>query len=208
MPHPTHLFFDVDGVLINGFNAHPDYQNRWDTHLKQDLGIDPETFGAAFFGPSFLEIITGKRDVLEALAETLSQLGSTVSARQLLDYWLTKDSVINHPVLELVKKLNLSDKYRLFIATNQEENRKNHLWNVMGFNRYFEDIFHSAKIGITKEEPAYFEMVATLTGQQPINLLMIDDRTSVLAAAKQAGWQTFHLAIPHETKALEEFLLI
>ena len=75
------IFFDLDGVLIDGFHSDPARRVRWDTTLKEDLGIDPDDLVSVFFQGSFLDVIVGKRDCLESLNEILPDISDgSVSA--------------------------------------------------------------------------------------------------------------------------------
>jgi putative hydrolase of the HAD superfamily len=38
------VFFDVDGVLIDGWHANSALSKRWDLTLEADLGVDREAF--------------------------------------------------------------------------------------------------------------------------------------------------------------------
>jgi FMN phosphatase YigB (HAD superfamily) len=41
---PAHIFFDVDGVLVDGFHFNPQYRKVWSANMQADLGIDPAFF--------------------------------------------------------------------------------------------------------------------------------------------------------------------
>lgn len=84
------IFFDVDGVLIDGWHADPARRKRWDADLRRDLGIDPEALQEKFFRPSsegkqhsLMQACTrGDLDLKEALAPVLPSvcMGASPSA--------------------------------------------------------------------------------------------------------------------------------
>lgn len=185
------IFFDVDGVLIHGYHYHEELRHCWDEKIENDLGINREKFCSLFFSPLWGEIITGKRDLKESLDEFLPTIGFSGQSEYLIEYWLENDSKINGELLSFIKKLSTDKDIRLFIATNQEHNRANYLMEKCGFSKYFEDIFHSAKIGFTKTQPEYFEAVDKLIGIQNTKPILFDDTPKVVKAAKEHGWDAY-----------------
>ncbi|MGN7754317.1 hypothetical protein [Sinorhizobium sp. 22678] len=76
------VFFDVDGVLIDGWHADIARRKPWDETIEVDLGVDRDAFQILFFGtpgnrsasPMF-ECVTGRRDLKQALAAILPDVG-------------------------------------------------------------------------------------------------------------------------------------
>jgi putative hydrolase of the HAD superfamily len=75
------------------------------------------------------------------------------------------------------------------IATNQEHNRANYLMNELGFSNYFDEIYHSAKIGFAKPNRSYFEKVMEFVGELDEPPIFFDDTQSVVDAANDFGWE-------------------
>ena len=64
------IFFDVDGVLIDGWHEDSALRTPWDARLREDLGVDRDAFQSLFFavGPDravsrMTECTTGRRDL-------------------------------------------------------------------------------------------------------------------------------------------------
>lgn len=203
----THIFFDVDGVLIDGFHFDPAHRKAWNATMLEDFGIDVAAFNRQMFGPSFGEVMTGKREILPAIQETLEAIGVTHKPEEILAYWLEKDSKINQPVLEVVKDIRSQTDRKLFMATNQERNRADHLWNTLGFAACFDDMFSSSRVGFLKTQPEYFEAIEKALGLNPSQALLVDDTPQVLDVAQARGWMTFHLRHPYEVDELREMVL-
>jgi putative hydrolase of the HAD superfamily len=168
------VFFDVDGVLIDGWHANSALRKPWDATLESDLGINPEAFQHLFFatpvGQSksrMAECIEGRRDLADALAEVLPQLGYRGATEEFIRYWFEKDSNVNAAVLSLAEKIRRRCHARLYIATGQEHHRANYIWNNLGFSNYFDRIFYSAELGYLKKDPRFFEAINRATGMQP-----------------------------------------
>lgn len=200
----THVFFDVDGVLLNGWHADEAHRIRWDITLQADLGISPQDLQEKFFKPHWNNIIVGKEDILPALTESLATLAPTVTPRQLMDYWFEKDARINPEMAELVDSLR--GKYQLYIATNQEHHRAAYIKNLFHHGETFADIFYSARLGVKKENPEFFHRVCTTLNLRPENALLIDDTPAVIASAAEAGLQTLRFADPANFTDLKKML--
>lgn len=208
------VFFDVDGVLIDGWHANPERRKPWDITLEQDIGVSGEALTRTLFMPSGRDTESlisvcarGAADLKDVLAGILPGLGYSGSVDSFLDYWFSKDSNVNPGVLSFVKRLKCSGKFELYLATNQEHHRAAYLWNHLGFKELFQDIFYSARLGILKDQTDFFSTINTQLGirasERP---LFFDDRETVVMTARAAGWdaQIFETA---ETLSKNERLL-
>lgn len=184
------VFFDVDGVLIHGYHTNPAYVRAWDADMLADMGIDPDRFRQEFIFDIFIKrVIVGEMALIDALERRLPSFGYRGSPMAFAHYWLTKDSVLNQPLLEKIRILKACDDIRLFIATNQEHLRANWLWSHLGLHELFEDIFYSARIGVRKPDPRYFDFIDRRIGPQAEPPLFFDDTPAVVAGARAAGWE-------------------
>ena len=184
------VLFDVDGVLIHGYHQKPEKQVKWDATLLADMGIDPDVFRKEFIFDVFAKkVIVGQMSLLEALDRTLPRLGYRGPSMAFAGYWLSKDSNVNAPLLEIVHKLKAQGDSRLFIATNQEHMRAQWLWQQLKFGEAFEDIFHSARVGHRKPHQPYFDWVSNRIGPQDVPPLFFDDSEEVIRAARAHGWE-------------------
>jgi putative hydrolase of the HAD superfamily len=191
------VFFDVDGVLIDGWHARPERRRRWDATIENDLGFDRQAFQREFFGapggpPDSLmhACIRGDRDLKEVLAEVLPSTGYEGSVDDFVTYWFEKDSKLNHAVLDAVKRLSRHNDLELYLATAQEHHRAAYLWNDLDLRALFKEIFYSAKLGHLKTSPAFFDKVNAMLGiRSGDRVLFFDDHESVVAMARAAGWE-------------------
>jgi hypothetical protein len=103
------VFFDIDGVLIDGIHANPQLARRWDTTLEADMGVNPERFTREFIFDVFVKKVSiGQMSVIDALERHLPALGYKGSPMAFHHYWLTRDSVLNQPLLDHVRTLKTS----------------------------------------------------------------------------------------------------
>jgi putative hydrolase of the HAD superfamily len=184
------ILFDVDGVVVHGFHADPLKRRRWDEHIQSDLGIDPQVLSEQFFKGTFtLDVISGRRPLLDALDEFLPTVGYAKSSMSFVSYWLSRDSQLNLPLLDTVRKLRLSGGARLFLATNQEHLRAFHLWSTLGLQHIFDDILYSARLGACKPDPEFFQHASEKIGPGAGPPLLFDDSQRVVDAARTFGWE-------------------
>lgn len=186
------IFFDVDGVIVDGWHADPALRKPWDEAIEKDLGVDRAAFEHLFFarpGAPMIECVSGRRDLKEALAEVLPKTGYDGPVEDFMAYWFERDSNLNREVLACVEALAGIDGLELYLATGQEHYRARYLWNDLGLSRHFAEIFYSARIGCLKHEPRFFEAInADLAIGPDESPLFFDDQPEIVALARKAGW--------------------
>lgn len=184
------VFFDVDGVLVHGYHARPELQRHWDANLLADLGVDPERFRNEFIFDIFIKkVVIGEMSLVEALDRRLPALGYKGSPMVFVNYWLSHDSAINAPLLDVVRQLKARSDLRLYIATNQDHMRALWLWQTMGLGELFEDMFYSARAGVRKPEKGFFDFIEHRIGPQSEPPLFFDDTPKVIDGARKYGWE-------------------
>ena len=183
------VLFDVDGVLVHGYHAKPEKQVRWDRTMQTDLGVDPVRFKAEFIDDIFIKkVIVGQMSLLEALDRTLPRLGYRGPSMAFAGYWLSHDSNVNQPLLDIVARLKAAGT-PLYVATNQEHMRAQWLWQQLKFGELFDDMFHSARIGHMKPARPYFDWIDNRLGRRDTPPLFFDDREDVVKGANAHGWE-------------------
>jgi putative hydrolase of the HAD superfamily len=182
------VFFDVDGVLIHSlFHPEPARRRRWDQHLLEDMGVAPEDL-ASFFDDRFIDVIEGRRSIIEALDRFLPTTGFRGSSLDFLTYWLTQDTNVNVQLVGVVRALRTSYT-KLYLATNQEHVRAFHLWKAVGLRHYFDDMFYAARLGVGKAAREFYGLVDAAIGPQSEPPLFFDDSSRVVRTAAAHGWE-------------------
>ncbi|MEM6843725.1 MAG: HAD-IA family hydrolase [Bacteroidota bacterium] len=186
----TTILFDVDGVLIHGYHAKPEFRKCWDEHLEADLQIKGDDFKRVFIRDAFKrEVLTGKKPLYEALQEVLPQIGYRDDPQILIDYWMERDANVNHELLEHVERLSQHPEVALYIASNQEHVRANYLMGEVGFKKYFKDIFYAARLGALKPTERFFAEIERLLPVHKEEIIFFDDSQEVVNAATEFGWE-------------------
>lgn len=186
------ILFDVDGVLIHS-RFHPDVGKRrmWDAHLLEDTGIEPKRF-QKLFGPEFMDVITGRRSIVDALDAFLPSVGYSGSTLTFLTYWMERDTHLNQGLLEAIIHLRDRSDVRLYLATNQEHVRAAYLWGEFRLAHVFDDMLYAARLGAAKPDPAFFERAAALLPETDQPPLLFDDSRACIEAATTFGWEAVH----------------
>jgi putative hydrolase of the HAD superfamily len=183
------VLFDVDGVLIHSmFHPDPARCRRWDQHMKEDMGVEPQDF-VGFFKERFGPVIRGQKSLISELEGFLPTIGYTGSPMTFLSYWLKNDTHLNLALLQAIKTLARSPDTEIYLATNQEHLRAFYLWHNLGLSHIFSDMFYAARLGEAKPDKAYFSTVDAALGPQSQPPLFFDDGHKNIEAANAHGWE-------------------
>jgi putative hydrolase of the HAD superfamily len=171
------LFLDVDGVIVTG--------DHFSTRLESDHGLTHDVTDV-FFGDAFQKCLVGKADLKQEIAPYLPKWGWDKGVDAFIEYWFTVHSKIDQWVLNLVNQVRAAG-ITPYLATNQEKYRAQYLWEILGFKKYFDNIFASSRVGYLKTEPEFFPSVLQSIGVTPEAVLFCDDAHHSVASAKQVG---------------------
>ena len=190
----VHLIaWDFDGVLNDGFR---DGRAIWADNFEADIGHPIASFREHLSGQHFEDLVTGRRDLRQAVADWAERVGYPHGPDPVLRYWFEKDS---HPVPAMLARLAQlrARGLRQVIATNNEAHRARFIEDEMGYAERVEQVFASGRMGVRKPDAGFFHHIADETGVAPGRILLVDDLEENVAAARAAGWQGFHLRDIH-----------
>lgn len=184
------IFFDVDGVLIDGFHTNPARQNRWDKTIEQDIGIRFGHIEDFIIHGVFPDVLQGRLGFEEELDRWLAQEDYDLKAWQVIEYWHKKDSNLNKDVWGAVQKLSAIKGVELYTATNQTHERIHYLRDHLGFGKCFKDFFYSARLGCLKHDPSYFANIEEELNFNPRmdSHLYFDDDKKNIEVSSARGW--------------------
>ena len=180
------IAWDFDGVLNKG---HQGGFDAWQAEFEADLGVSAAAFTDFIYGDGrFNAVLNGERDLLDLLTDYTTTHAIAHKPQAVLDYWLTKDAVIDAQVLGWLTACPTKG----VIATNTEHRRAAHMWEAMGFKAHMAKIFASGPLGFKKPDGRFFAAIEDWSGLPPAEILLIDDAEKNIHAAQARGWQTFH----------------
>ena len=177
--------FDGDGVLIRPPRLFSEvYEER---HGLRSGSLQP------FYDESFQQAIVGKADLKELIERRRDLWCGDEDVQTLLKDWFTAESYVDDRLVSLIQKIK-SQGALVCLATNQERYRAAYVKDVM-VPSLFDKYFFSSRLGVSKDEPKFFEIVLSelqkdRPGLLPGNILLIDDRQKFLDAAAQTGMAT------------------
>ena len=180
------IAWDFDGVLNKG---HQGGFDAWQAEFEADLGVSAAVFTDFIFSDGkFNAVLNGERDLLDLLTDYTKTHAVPHAPEAVLDYWLTKDAVVDPQVLGWLTACPIQG----VIATNNEQRRADYMWEVMGFKAHMAKIFASGPLGVKKPDGRFFAAIEEWSGLPPADILLIDDAQKNIHAASARGWQTFH----------------
>jgi putative hydrolase of the HAD superfamily len=176
---------DVDGVLVNG---RPRDGKPLFTDLERDLGVPVDRLQAEFFETHWEAIVVGREDLALSLKAVLARIAPHASVEALITYWLANDARIDTHLLADVDALRAGG-VTVLLATNQEHLRARFLMEDLGLGAHVDGIVYSAALGHRKPEPEFYRLATQRAGVSPGEIVLIDDNSGNVGAARAAGWQ-------------------
>jgi len=182
------LMMDVDGVLVRG---RPEDGRHWSTSLETDLGLRADTLQQEFFNVYWEDVVLGRLTLEDSLSPVLRKIAPHLSPEQLIAYWFERDSRLDHDLLKELATLR-SSGMPIYLATNQEHRRAQHLMQNLGLAEYVDGIHYSAQLGTRKPSRDFFDTVASKVELPANTLVLVDDTLDNVTAATAAGWKALH----------------
>lgn len=114
--------------------------------------------------------------------------------------------VRNTEMIELVRQLH--GRYKVGLLSNIGRDVMDSLITPEEQRELFDVVILSSDVGITKPEPAIFELMATEIGLDPDDCVMIDDLPSNIDGAGRAGMQGILFISPSQLRHELQRLLV
>ncbi len=146
-----------------------------------------------FFNNEFQDCTIGKADLRQELKKYLKLWKWNKSVDQLLNYWF---KIENEPGLirkGMVKKIKQWKQAGLvvYLVTDNDKHRGNHLIKTYGLRRLFKSIFLSWQIGCHKADKRFWKHVLSQTKFNPAEIIFIDDNPKNVQTAKKLKINAF-----------------
>ena len=186
-----HYLVDLDNTLLNTFFIDDDgaVNFYWSQHFKQDFGQSPRVLKELFCEP-FLTMLRTNDDLCPHINMFLQSHNINISADEFLEYWLSRDSIINTDVLNWIRVHHMSGNH-FHIASNQPNVRMDYIWtHRTELHELFEGIFISANVGTSKPDPVFFKIIQEKLEVPFSDICLIDDDERNIESAKKLGMQT------------------
>ena len=176
------ILYDVDGVILN--------TKKFTDRYTNDYHISPETLLTFIEGP-FYDCQIGKADFYTELDKVRANWNFPGDTSDLIEYWFSDiKKGLNKELLSSITSFRKTGN-KCFIATNQEVNRMEYLWETAGLNKYFDGYFVSCDVGIKKPDAKYFEYIVKKLKLSPQEVIFFDNDQRVVDAAKKFGIEAY-----------------
>lgn len=165
------ILLDFGGVVVeNGFRNWVDTLTS-DSEEKQNFGalIDQADKGAIAAEECFQKLAELSKKTVEKVKD------------ELFAAFKLKEGVV-----EIIKKLR-SEGYSLVLVTNFMKSMADGLLDHHGLRSFFEKIFISSEMGLSKPSPEFFKEVIKQLGINNADALFIDDSEKNIQTAMQEG---------------------
>jgi HAD superfamily hydrolase (TIGR01509 family) len=174
------LLIDVDGVLQFGrpeFTAAMEREYEW-RHgymaFQHELLHDPAGARA----------LLGHGDLLDVITKSLPAHVDGLKPKIFFDRWLKENIATNDELIALMPQVRVES---IYIATNQEPRRADHIKALYGREPWLTGFLISSDLGYAKPDPAFFTAALAVTGRSADECLLIDDNPRYLSGAAEAG---------------------
>ncbi len=176
------ILYDVDGVIVSTGFFSERFAKEYQTPIERLL---------PFFKVVYGDCQLGKADLYTELDKVKDDWGYPGDTSELIEYWFSDILPnLNKELIDSVVKLRDQDT-KCYIATNQEINRAEYLWEDAGLSNYFDGIFASYEIGAKKPSTQYFDYVTNKLQMLPEEIIFFDSDPKIVDAASAYGMRAF-----------------
>ncbi|MFA6258871.1 MAG: HAD-IA family hydrolase [Candidatus Paceibacterota bacterium] len=177
------IFIDLDGIIIRK------KEKLFSQYFSEENNIPYESV-LEFFQNDFKKCSFGKADLKEVIKSYLEKWNYKGTTDEFLSFWFKRESEINKEILNLIDAKR-KEGIKYYIATRQEEYRKDYTWNTLGMKDHFDGVFCTCDIGYDKCEKEYWDYVFNTLKLLPEEIMFFDDRKENVDIAKSLGVQAF-----------------
>jgi epoxide hydrolase-like predicted phosphatase len=175
------VVFDIGGVLAD---CEPmDFGRR----AEAEHGLPPGSLGAGLEEVWAAGAIGGitEADVTAALLERSGLTAEQVDAL-LAEMWRQYLGVANTELIEWARALRPA--YRTGILSNSFVGAREREQALFGFDELVDDLVYSHEVGLSKPDPAIWELTARRLSVEPTEVAFLDDQRRNVEAAREFGF--------------------
>lgn len=181
----TTIFWDIGGVLLT---------NGWDTAAREravaHFGLDRNDY-AERHAMAVAELETGRITLDEYLAQAVFCAPRDFEAREFKDFMFAQSRAIEGAV-DVLAGVGKTDKYLMGTLNNESRELNKYRLDEFDLRKWFSVFVCSAFLGVMKPGPAIFRIALDLVQEDPVKVLMIDDRPLNVEAARRSGMHAIH----------------
>ncbi len=193
--HIKNIIFDLGGVIL-------DIDLMKGISAMEKLGLSDFESGDNNFNrtKTFLEYEKGLITDDEFLEKLKNESRVNFRDEDFIEAWNEIIVGFRREPVELMDKLNKSDRFRIFLLSNTNALHKElytrilqEQFSINGLEDLFEKEYFSHEIYMRKPDAEIYHYVLKDAGMIPGETLFIDDSEPNIATARTLGMETFHL---------------
>jgi epoxide hydrolase-like predicted phosphatase len=179
------VIFDLGGVLLRTMDPQPRQQ------LASQLGLSAHDLERVVYGsPTAALAMVGKITAEQHKQEVLRTLRLSP---ELVEEFSDRFWGGDHLDWELVHFIReLKGEYTTALLSNAWDDLRALITNTWKIADIFDQIFISAEMGLAKPDPVIYQKVIAALGQEPSQMVFVDDFIENIEAARTAGLQAVH----------------
>ena len=184
------LALDVDGVILDPARGG---RGPWQVAFSERFGVDATRLDETLFGTAWADVLTGRRDIGDALSDALRELGWGMGAEAALRCWFEEDFVVDPMVMEAAKAW-ASEGVPLALVSNQEPRRARYLEERLGPLLPIRGAAFSGDVGLVKSDPDFYERAERRLDIVGLGraVVLLDDTQRNIEAATHHRWTGIH----------------
>ncbi|HII72558.1 TPA: HAD family phosphatase [Candidatus Woesearchaeota archaeon] len=173
------IFFDLGGVLVT------EILRIIEGAFSEETGSSREEVRKVR-DRYWLDSELGRMSGREFMANIVGDLGLKKDPDALVEKSCSLITV-KEDVLEILKKIGATGRYKLGVISNNTFEWSDHSKNTLGLGKYFDFWLVSCDIGVKKPDPEIFDVAAKMVELEREECLLIDDKQRNIGAAASAG---------------------
>jgi HAD superfamily hydrolase (TIGR01509 family) len=177
------ILLDLDGVVISE-------EKPFSERYAENNLVDIEDLNL-FFNNEFKDCLVGKADLKKSIKKYMNLWRWQGSVDQFIDNWIKEEIQYNSEIVDAINKLN-REKYKVYICSNQEENRANYLEKKISEVIKVDGYFFSCRLGCSKNEVKFFRKVLKHFIVEKSQIYYMDDSQKNIKTAAKTGINTYH----------------
>lgn len=185
------IIFDLGGVII-------DLDRNQAVRSFEAIGVEDagELIDPYEQKGIFQELETGRIGVEEFCDKLREHIGKDLPSEDIKRAWM--GFIVDTPQYKLDYILGLRDRYKVYLLSNtnpiiQLDWAQTERFTEAGrpINAYFDKLYTSYEIGITKPDRRIFDYMIQDAGIDPAESLFVDDGKKNIEVAEQLGFHTY-----------------
>lgn len=186
------LLLDADGVVLKK-------DEYFSKKFTRDFALSEEEV-LVFFKNEYGRCQSGELDLKEELVPYLENWGWSGTVEDFLEYWFSRDVVINDFLVPIVEQLRDSG-VKCYLASNNEKYRAERIRKVLEEVEMLDGYYFSAALKVKKNDPLFFSKILEDLKVTASEVIYLDNDQINLDSAKTLGIET-HLYTDEKIQAL------